>query len=137
MPSGPEIIRGYGDQKKEDHSVLFSEDEKPKNGSPETLSDADLEGMLENYDLVVEEKSKDINAEQVARVWNRFFSEFEKKLVFQNEAEFERLLEKYKKSLETHEKNESEIVTKIGVIRSLHKLVKEKDPRAALIENPL
>ncbi|MEK7565176.1 MAG: hypothetical protein AAB501_02980 [Patescibacteria group bacterium] len=117
--------------------MLFSEDEKPKNGSPETLSDADLEGMLENYDLVVEEKSKDINAEQVARVWNRFFSEFEKKLVFQNEAEFERLLEKYKKSLEAHEKNESEIVTKIGVIRSIHKLVKEKDPRVALIENPL
>jgi hypothetical protein len=119
----------------EDLSSYFGEDEKPKDGSPEIVSDEQLESILENYDLAV--NPQDISPEQVAKVWNRFLTEFEKKLVFQDEADFERLLEKYRKVLKIQEKSEAEVSTKIGVIRSIHKLVKEKDPRVALIENPL
>lgn len=134
MPSGPEIMKGYGNPEEGDFSNLFGENEKPKNGSPEVLSDEDLEKMLENEELVVE--SKEISAEQVAKVYNTFLNDFEKKLVFSKEETFEKFVTDYEKGLIAHGRNENFVSKKIGVIKSIHKLVMEKDSRASLIERP-
>ncbi|MDP3764833.1 MAG: hypothetical protein Q8Q95_04430 [bacterium] len=134
MPSGPEAIKNYGQPEKEDLSAIFGEDEKPKTGAPEVLSDADLEGMLENYDLAVEEKVKDINAEQVAKVWEKLAT-YEKKTVLSGSDEsFEKYIGMYEELLRNRGLGKDEIDKKVTVMRAIRKLIKADDPRADLID---
>ncbi len=132
MPSGPETLKNYG-QPEEDLSGLLDDDQSRERKKGQVLSQAELDEFVSTVAKELEQE-KVLTPEVVKQNYERLKS-FEKKLVFLNEADFETWLNKYKSALKERKGHrEEEISKKIGVIKSIRKLIQAGDPRAALVE---